>query len=202
MRCLSVAFALLLCSCAARQQRIPLDLPGIPQEVDPSLAIMTANGQGGHGCPVDGVVFTARHVMWNKEEHRFEGATWSSRGRDGVAFVVGVSSVQDIVVLSIEDGVVTYLPRGWAAVGDLVFWFEYDFRTRANGLRARRMFAKVLRIVARQYVLDGIPTGGGSGGCLINERGEAVGLIAGGWLTNDKGAVGVAPFLPKPVVEQ
>jgi hypothetical protein len=141
-------------------------------------------------------VFTARHVMWNAQASRFEGASWSSRDQEGGAVVNGVSPISDIVALYLEGGTVTYLPRGEARTGDRVFWFEYDFRTHSNALRARRRFANVLRVVARQYVLDDIPVGGASGSCLINERGEVVGIVTGGWKLDDGSAVGVAPKLP------
>jgi hypothetical protein len=176
---------------------VPLDLPGIPRDVDPSLALMTGNGQAGHGCPVDGAVYTARHVMWNRELGQFEGASWSSRGEEGGAVVSGVSPISDIVELGLSPNTLVYLPRGSARVGERVYWFEYDFRTKANALRARRRFAVVLRIVARQYVLDEIPVGGASGSCLINERGEAIAIVTGGWELTDGKFVGVAPKLPE-----
>jgi len=196
----TIAMVVFMTACLNVLQQVPLDLPGIPQEVDPSLAIMTANGQAGHGCLVEGEAYTARHVMWNAQLSQFEGASWSSRGREGGAVVKGVSPISDIVALFLGGDDVVYLRRGDAAVGERVYWFEYDFRTRANALRARRRFAYILRIVARQYVLDEIPVGGASGSCLISERGEVIGIVTGGWKLDDGKFVGVAPKLP-PIEE-
>jgi len=195
-----LASTVLLNACSACATKQPAELPGIPLEVDPSWAIQTPEGGGGHACPVNGMVLTATHVMTSEDGSRFVGVAWSDGfGGEGFARVLRSHNNLDITELEIVgiagDGV-HYLPSGSAKAGEKVFWFEYDFRTRANALRAHRRFAKILRIVAQHYVLDEMPVGGASGTCLINERGEVVGLVVAAWPTDDKLGVGSAVKLP------
>lgn len=189
---LLLAISLSLSSCAASLNH-GAALPGIPLDVDPSIAIFTPDGGGGHACAVGGGVVTARHVMWDEENHRFLGATWSYQGQRGGAFVVGESEIQDVVVLELLGGEVEYLPMGNApAPGDTLYWYEYDFRTKSNAYRARRRFGQVLRMVAGHIILDEAPVAGASGTCVINEKGEAVGIIIASLTTEDGGVVGIA----------
>jgi hypothetical protein len=191
---LALLFLLLVVSCSQKK----VSLPGPYTLIDPSLAIMTRDGNAGHACPVHGHIYSARHVFWNREENKYIGATWSSRGYDGSTLVSGFSEEKDLVELWLNDtSNVVFLPRGAAVrAGEKVYWFEYDFRTKKNALRSRRRFANVLRIVAQQYILDGTPVAGASGSCLINENGEVVGIVTGGWQMFDKSVVGVASILP------
>lgn len=184
----------LLAACTATP-KYPVELPGIPLDVDPSIALITPSG-GGHGCPVDGVVVTAAHVMCEKPGECGR-ASWSSRGYSGMAEVHRPSTYLDIVILTTYGGPVVDLPRGTVEVGDVVFWYEYDFRTRKNALRARRRFANILRIVAEHAVLDEVPVSGGSGSCVLNERGEVVGLITAAFDTDDEKGAGLVVLLPE-----
>lgn len=194
--------ALVGCSgCAQRDFPFPAGLPGIPLDLDPSIALATVEG-GGHACAVGGHVLTARHVMQDRQTRQYVAAAWSDgRGSEGFASVVVGHAALDIALLDLMvtrgDGVV-FLSRGEAKVGDRVYWFEYDFRTRPNAMRARRRVAKVLRIVAQHYILDDVPVGGASGSCLINEQGQAVGIVVAGYETTQDGlGVGIVARLPE-----
>lgn len=202
MRHLVVLFLL-----ASACTRAPIQLPGIPLDLDPSLAVQARHGNAGHACPVEGGVYSARHVFLNVYGG-YEGATWSQiQERDGELVVlngrlevIGENAFFDMVALGLKDvheRAITYLPKGTAQVGEDVFWFEYDLRTQKNALRSRRRVAKVLRVVAHHYILDAPPTSGSSGGCLINGKGEAVGLVVSRWDTLDKKSVGAAILFPE-----
>lgn len=179
----------------------PLEIIGVPLELDPSIAIQAPNGNAGHACPVfleDGteMVLTARHVVVD-EDGQYMDVVWSDGfGQEGYFSVADAFSAVDVVLLTPSMSVPVYLPKGTAKPGDTVFWFEYDFRTQANALRARRRFGKILRIVAQHFILDAMPEGGSSGTCLLNEYGEAVGLITSGWDTEDGKGAGVAVKFP------
>lgn len=192
-----VLLSLLLsgCSCAERKDYIG-SLPGIPVELDPTLQLSLPNGGVGHACAVDGEVVTARHVMVG--EHGNLNAAWSDAyGNEGIATVRISANHLDVSILDVyPEGVVMFLPKSTAKVGETVYWFEYDFRTRKNALRARRRFATILRIVAQQIVLSEVPTRGASGTCLINSNGEVVGIVNAAWYTDDEAGAGNAVKLP------
>lgn len=192
---LSTCFA-----CVATNVEQALTVPGIPNEVDPSLSLATPNGGVGHACPIAGEgVLTAAHVVIDKQAGRVVNVSYSFKGTEGLGEVVGVSPYKDLALI-VVSGPVDYLPRAEAKVGDLVFWFEYDFRTRENLLRGRRRFATVIRLVAGTIIFDAPPTPGASGTCLINSEGAVVGIVVAGFETDDKLVSGVAVTLP-PVVQ-
>jgi len=203
MRLAVVALLALLTACSSRPPTLPVELPGIPLDVDPTLAISTADGGIAHACAVDGFIITARHVVVDEAAKRYvRDLAWSDGfGHDGFASVVAVSPAIDLAILIVVgEQQPKYLPSGVAKSGDEVFWFEFDFRTRANALRARRRPATVLRVVAQQIILDDVPVGGASGTCLLNARGEVAGIVTAGWDTDDELGAGSAvklPALPK-----
>jgi len=203
MRLAVVALLAVFAACSSRSQPLPVELPGIPLDTDPTLAISTADGGIAHACAVDGFIITARHVVVDEAAKRYvRDLAWSDGfGNDGFASVVAVSPAVDLAILVVVgDHQPKYLPSGVVKPGDEVFWFEYDFRTQANALRARRRLATVLRIVAQQIILDSVPVGGASGTCLLNTRGEVVGIVTAGWDTDDDLGAGSAvklPALPK-----
>lgn len=190
---------LALSGCSACVTKVTdLSLPGIPAELDPSIALQGPNGSGGHACPVNGYVITAAHVTYDPHLKGHVNMAWSDgNGGEGFAQPAGNHPALDIVMLVMVGSPVRFLPAGKAQVGDTVYWYEYDFRTRKNALRARRRFASVLRVVAGHYILDGMPVGGASGTCLINNAGEAVGIVVAGWETQDGEGVGSAAKLPE-----
>ncbi|MGH8656866.1 MAG: hypothetical protein ACREYE_33880, partial [Gammaproteobacteria bacterium] len=135
----------------------------------------------------------ARHVTWDPLLRDHVGVTGSSRGQNGYARVYGASPWEDLVSLALIGGTVTYLPSGVTPQpGDMVYWFEYDFRTQANAYRARRRMAEVIRSVARHLLFDATPTPGASGTCLLNASGEVVGIVIASDAMEDQRAVGVA----------
>ena len=184
--------------CSKPSPQAPEGLPGIPLEIDPTLAIQGANGQGGHACPVNDYVITADHVLWDKERRTYTQATYSDGyGANGVAMVIGGYGAVDLVILEILGDDVIYLPSGVGRINEKVYWFEYDFRSQKNALRARRRFAHILREVAGHYILDEMPVGGSSGSCLLNSEGQVIGMIVAGWETDDGLGVGSAIKLPE-----
>ena len=201
MKKLAALLLLTLTGCSACTKNLPDLLFAVPLEVDPSIAIFTPDGGGGHACPVEGQVITARHVMWSPQYKQFLMASWSSQGAKGGALVVGQAYTLDIVRLELGGGIVPYLALGpLPKPGDKIYWFEYDFRTAANAYRARRRMGKVLRSVAGHLVLDSPPVPGASGSCLLDTNGNVVGIVIATLDTEDGRSVGVAVELTRDMV--
>jgi hypothetical protein len=203
MKRLAALLLLALTGCSACTKVLPDILPAVPLEVDPSIAIFTPDGGGGHACPVEGQVITARHVMWSEQHKTFLMGSWSSQGARGGAEVSGAALALDLVRLTLYGGTVPYLSLGESPKpDDKVYWFEYDFRTASNAYRARRRAGKVLRAVAGHLILDSNPVGGASGSCLLDAQGNVVGIVIATMDTDDGGAVGVAIELTRDMVAQ
>ena len=201
MKLLCLGFALLISACGGKY--IPPALGPITLDVDPSIAIQAPNGNAGHACAVFndyGEFFlTASHVVWNEETQSYMPVVWSDGfGQEGYFETDGPFSAVDVALLNpVGEKRPFALPQGPAGKpGDTVYWFEYDFRTRKNALRARRRFAKILRVVAQHYILDDLAEGGSSGTCLLDAQGEVIGIVVSGWDTADNLGVTAAVKLP------
>lgn len=199
-RLLALAFVALFsaCSCSTKGEYFPaIPLPGIPLEVDPSVQIATLDGGVGHGCPVNDILVTNLHIVLTKKGQLIQAVSISQGGLNGIAFVANTSVAYDLVLLE-PMMPLRHLPGGdIAEPGDVVYWFEYDFRTGENILRARRRVARILRIVAGHYILDSAPVAGASGTCLINNEGEAIGVVNAGFEADNGEGAGVAILIPK-----
>lgn len=196
MRLIVVALSLASAACSACSGRtIPVELPGIPFSIDPSLALSTASGAG-HACPVNGEVITAAHVLWDETTRKYLGATYTFGTSEGYAIADAFFPYKDLARLQIS-GQVRYLPSGNPQAGDEVFWFEYDFRTQENAFRAHRRMAIILRVVAGLVIFDQEPVSGASGTCLINARGQVVGIVSSAFETQDGKSAGAALTLPQ-----
>lgn len=200
MRRLVALFLLSLGACANTLG--PSALSNIPLDVDPSIALFTPDGGGGHACPVAGAVVTAKHVMWDEENKTYLMASWSAQnGAEGGAGVAGESWIKDLVRLTLVGGEVSYLATGATPVaGDRVHWFEYDFRTTANAYRSRRRVAEVLRVVAGHIIFNAAPVPGASGTCLVNTNGEVVGIVIAYTELDNGRSVGVAAGLSQEML--
>ncbi len=197
MKALVCLLLLFLSACSSREF-YGNALPGIPLEVDPSVQLLTPVGGAGHGCPVNDVLVTNAHVMLDDQGRPAAAASISQKGRQGTAALVAFATAMDLALLE-PSMPLDYLPGGVAAKpDDVVYWFEYDFRTVENALRGRRRVGKVLRIVAGHYILDATPNPGASGSCLINEKGEVIGVVNAAFETA-QGYAGTAVMIPKDI---
>lgn len=141
-------------------------------------------GRGGiaHGCPVDGIIFTAAHVAQFENDEGIPigpvpGYAFSTEeGGEGYVKVSAVNQVRDIAVLSLQSGDVSYYKLGATPeAGDTVYWREYDFEEVA--LAEVFVETTVEHIVAGHVVTTDYPNQGASGGCLFNEEGEVIGIV-------------------------
>jgi len=161
------------------------------QALNNSVAIFTPSGSG-HGCPVNGNIFTAAHVMG-----KHQGANWSDQNQNsGKASLFGFSRTSDIARLVVERGTVESLKLSKKLrPGDRVYWFEYNWSSRVKALSEKFRTAKVLRTVANHLILSQSPIPGASGGCLFAEDGGVAGIVIWGMTLKNKEKVGVAAIL-------
>lgn len=184
-------FALLLVAGCAKS----LPDPPVPPVIlaRPSIQLFTPFGFG-HGCPVEGYIFTARHVV-NPAPGVSSGASFLDvAGRVMPSVVVALGNAADVALLQPDDGaLLTYYPRGTVEPGDTVYWWDYVQEPGRDAMRARLRAGKVLRIPGGHLVIDRLPIRGASGGCVFNAEGGVVGIIT--WGIKDT-RVGIAAPLP------
>jgi hypothetical protein len=161
---------------------------------------------GAHGCAVNGLVLTNRHVvdprrgmdLWTKDLPQIFFRYEFPDGTIGRGNSQWVSLYADFAILSLDKEP----PQGYAPlaqegpkVGDKVYWWEYDFRKVKDVLQPRRREGTVVNLVAGNVLLETEAERGASGGCAFNEDGEAVGLLTFKVNTKDlKEAAGVVSF--------
>jgi len=150
--------------------------------VDPhaSVVILTRDTSMGHGCPVDGYIYTAWHLV--KDE---SVVTWSdSIGNAGRARVVANDAARDLSVLEVLEGNPVYIKfANSAAPGQEVFWTNYDFSESSKVFARSIEQGKIIDPAIAGYIsFKGNLTPGSSGGCLLNSEREALGIVV--WAIN------------------
>lgn len=193
-----VLFSLSACgACASRQPEPTVTTSttaNVANEVDLSLAVFTAYGSG-HGCAIEGNIFTAQHVMRRRGTTvELDEATWSdAQGRSGYAKVVARRTAKDLVTLeAIGKQPEFHLLASPAKVGDSVWWVDYDFTRKERAFEPVFRAARIQKRIAQHYILDNIPRQGASGGCLFDINGRALGVIAWGLKMYNGDEVGAA----------
>lgn len=153
-----------------------------------------------HACPFgDGqYALTAAHVI---DPRPFDlnvpayAVRWSDGdGHSGVAEPVVVFRSSDLAVLEREDRkpfARSYpIAQKPPLAGDRIFVLAYDQESKGTALAPNLIEGKVLRVVADNLILDENSNPGSSGGCVLNERGEIVGIVAWGRQMPD-GVIGI-----------
>ncbi len=158
--------------------------------VPPHVFTIIHYAGSGHGCAVNGITITNRHMVDprsagdfsppNKVRFRYEFPD----GVHGVGYSDKISNVSDLAIVVLDKKPTLYgvLAAGPPRIGEKIVWVEYDFRKRSNIYKARTRTAKVVMVRTGRVYLERGVTHGASGGCAYNEAGEVIGLITG-WLT-------------------
>lgn len=178
-----VAFA--ACSACSKSAAVG-DAPGVIE--NPGVALFTPVGIG-RGCPVGGAIRTARHVLEKETHQGFYSAAWSQGDLNGLAQFAAMSDFVDGAVLEPLGQPPVMVPIG-LPTKDLYF-YEYSYANRRHAFRNKRRSAKLIREVARYVIFSPAPSPGASGGCLFNDRGEAIGIVVWGFEMNNADEVGV-----------
>jgi hypothetical protein len=195
-------FAAVECAaCSGREWRVeaPAVEPASGVKTDGTMRMMGRWGFA-HACPVDGFILTAAHVV-NPFSNTagltglLVGYAWEDGyGNRGYVKGAGASLDRDVGVLTLESGVPVYYRHAEEApaIGDLLYWVEYDYERKSTVFEQKSRRGELLRIVPGHLVLDREPAKGASGGCLLNANGEVVGLIVWGQPTKSQRVVAVA----------
>jgi hypothetical protein len=161
----------------------------------PSLAgsLLAVNSSGfAHACAVaPGITLTARHVVDTDESDPrapVVGFRWEGAGIVGLGEPAGVWNNADLALvrLNVEPGLYNPLASAEPAIGNWVWWEEYDWSSRANAYQRVIRSGRVSRVFAGHIAVAAEVAGGASGGCLVNAAGETVGIVYLGLTTNDK----------------
>jgi hypothetical protein len=153
----------------------------------------------GHGCAVNGVTLTNRHIVDPRLPETFfipigplSFRFGFANGPQGTGRSIMLSASADVaqVKLSSEPANYATLAVHGPAVGETIMWVEYDFRTQGEAFERRYRTTTINRIVAGHAILEDTPVGGASGGCAYNAAGEVLGLMTFGMPTSDLGMAG------------
>lgn len=181
--------ALCLSACSARSSA-PVVEPELPAPA--AIALVGKYGLA-HACPVAGFVVTAAHVAYHPlmtgggiVEVPLRYMYETAEGQLGTADPFVPNRYVDLAILATEPAITVFYPMGpMPTVGDRVAWVEYDFRKVDMAFRPRIRTARVVNRVAGHILLDAEPVPGASGSCLMNTRGEVVGIISFGHGTEE-----------------
>ena len=139
----------------------------------------------GHGCAVNGITITNRHMVDPRDYDEFEPPhkirfRYSFYdGVEGVGFSTRISNVSDVAIVELDKDPSSYgvLASGPPAIGEDIVWVEYDFRKRNNMYKPRLRKAEVVHVFMGIVILKDSVTNGASGGCAYNEAGEIIGIV-------------------------
>jgi hypothetical protein len=195
MRRLALALALLVASPAVAKDKKDINF-------GPMLHLIGRHGLA-HACPIGpDVVVTSAHVIDIKP---FDGDvplfpySFSTETQEGWVRPVAASVTSDIAIMEPTKPLDAYYPIATVRPkpGDKVFWVGYSYK-RKEGLQETRFDATVVGVLAGHIIADEMPLPGSSGGCVLNENEEAVGIVSWDVSADDgKGfLVGPAVFSP------
>ncbi len=155
----------------------PTPVPVAPVDLSRVVPLIGRDGMG-HGCPVrPGVILTAAHVVSEGTDAHPIFFSLPS-GKASVAMPYKVATYEDIASLVAMIDVDPYpLAKEAPIPGEKLWWVGYNFSTRAQALEPLTFQGTLLRVVGSHLVIDEPPISGSSGSCIINERGEVVGIV-------------------------
>lgn len=196
---LVVTMALGACASAPKASRLnpPPQTPKGPK-TSAILGLVGLHGGlavWGHACPVDDqgikTIYSARHLLLTTTSEGKEilhNFTWEDyEGHKGKAQVQEVSNYRDLGTLTLTGDSPRYYPlaRTRPKPGDPVWWREFNNDIHKT-LTTEERRSKVLRVRLGHIVIRGLPAFGASGSCLLNSRGEVVGIVVWGRAKGEK----------------
>jgi hypothetical protein len=145
---------------------------------------MSLAGYGtlGHACPTERGVYTALHNVKpyadHPQGHFFTKAfAWEDGYENkGLLYFDSSSETRDLARAAASLGYVPYpLADENPEVGDVVYWKEYNLSDDVMTIIERE--STVTQVIAGHIVMEHNPLPGASGGCLINRKGQAIGVV-------------------------
>jgi hypothetical protein len=184
---------LMLC-CAEKTVVVEPPIPEDHSDMNGVMALLSMESIG-HACPVDGVVYTAKHNVYDVEARKptMRGFSWEDGyGNKGVVHTGDTNDYYDLAKLAVPTGTPVYYERGEdPEIGDEVRWVEFS-QEKEEVCQPEVKTGRVMSSLAGYIFIDTPPIPGASGGCLIDSEGKAVGMIVWGI----RGLAGVAVELP------
>ncbi|MDA1062410.1 MAG: trypsin-like peptidase domain-containing protein, partial [Chloroflexi bacterium] len=176
---------------AARPASLALtDLPGLVDEVSPSVVQIRARGQNGGGIGSGVIIDRSGHILTNF--HVVEGAVTLvvelPDGTTAAAELIGSDLGNDLAVIRADLPATALAPASFGdsdavRVGESVFAignpFDLDFSVTAgivSGLERRTQSSFSGRQIRDVIQTDAVVNPGNSGGPLFNAAGEVVGI--------------------------
>ena len=166
-----------------------------------------------HGCPIAADrVLTNSHVLdirpFDREMPLFP-YRFQSNTEHGQIVGIEASAREDLAWAVPTPPLSFFYPLAAVApeIGETLYWVGYDHRNRKNGLARKSLSGKVLRVVVGHIIFDTSTPHGSSGSCVLNSRGEVVGLIAWGLYMDNSEELAVAvgtwgDWLPAVVLDR
>jgi len=197
---------------------ITLPEPEPRPDTNDILKIIGVFGMG-HGCPIaSDKAFTNTHVLDPRPEAMDSKpwpARWSQTGLETNTVIEPTRQwMRDDLVLGTLTPKVErfyHIAANPPAIGERLWWTSYNWDSKKVALAEEQLNGKVLRIVAGYIVIDSPTPHGSSGSCVLNVKGEVVGIVTVRIGTKSEqvvtGAIGVwgdwasgitAPPAPKP----
>lgn len=173
---------------------LSMAVPAHANTPDVSAIIRLAGtGSVAHGCPVAAdKAYTNAHVTRGTL-----GLSWTSGGSEGVALETGRDRFRDLATIAPRGRFPRWYPVAKEAPkeGDKLTFVGYEWRSRKEAFAERVFEVRALREFPGHLAYSPAGTPGSSGSCVLNAKGEIVGINMGAMEVGpkDKGeAVGIA----------
>ena len=172
-------------------------------DVSKILALVGRDGMA-HGCPIaPSVALTNRHVFFgdDKEPHPLAFSSDGSKA-EGVLLPWDGFEYADLASgITTTDTPYLYLSTSAPVPGEQLWWVGYNWGDQQQFMATQIFTGHLLRIVAGNLVLDVTTPEGSSGSCILDARGQVVGIVAWKESTHSIGPAvygeRIFPLLPK-----
>jgi hypothetical protein len=171
-------------------------------EVEPDVrgivALISEYGIG-HACPTTRGTFSNAHVVryhpWDPS-YGTKNFTWADRyGNSGVAIGKNFHTDRDVGEVILQGRSPAPYDIAKPVVGEKVWWVDYDYDSETY-LEDKVRTAHIQSVFADIIIITEVPKPGASGGCLLNQWGEALGVVAWGMNVDSGPDLGAAVVFP------
>ena len=148
-----------------------------------------------HACPVDGQIVTAAHVA----EAVSKGSTYRlyytyvQGDKAGYLSPGWVAQSRDIALLSVDAGDAPAFNKTAEKApheGDDIYWYEFEY---SRGASIKKKEGRVIGVTGGHMAFYPPPHPGASGGCILNENGDVLGIVT--WGIEGTKMIGFGPIL-------
>lgn len=138
----------------------------------------------GHACPIaPDLVLISAHIVDPEPFNRntpLITVRFETRTRDVHGFLLPMLTVSEMDISPAEPtSALKFYPIASAAPnkGDTLYYLLYDYRKPSTAFDSKVSSGTVVNVIAGMIVLDTEVMPGSSGGCVLNESGEVVGIV-------------------------